>query len=98
MYEKALDLFEEMSLDPDEASFTIVFNAYAHLSNDRAKEIGKKLLKQIPKDYRSSINVINSSIHMLMKFGDVKSAEDLFGLTKKKDIITYNTMMKGKFF
>src|SRR5256885_1602338 len=96
MYEKALDLFEQMSLDPDETTFAIVFNACAHLSNDQAKQIGKKLLEQMPEDYQNSNYVINSAIHMLMKFGDVKSAEDLFGLMKKKDIITYNVMIKGK--
>ena len=97
MYEKTLDLFEEISLDPNEVTFTIVFNACAHLSNDRAKKIGKKLLQQIPKDRRKSNNVINSAIHMLMKFGDVKSAEDFFRLIKKKDIVTYGAMMKGTF-
>ena len=96
MPEKVLDLLNEMEVEPDGVTLTVIFNACAQLSNDRAKEIGTKLLKQMPKDYRSSNNMINSAIHMLMKFGDVKSAEDLFGLTKKKDIITYNAVMKGK--
>jgi pentatricopeptide repeat protein len=98
MYEKALDLFEQMSLHPDEVTFTIVFNACADLSNDRAKQVGKKLLKQMPKNYRNSVRVINSAIDMLMKFGDVQSAEDLFRSIMNKDIVTYGAIMKGKLF
>src|SRR5438270_197977 len=97
MYEKTLDLFEQMSLDPDEVTFTLVFNACAQLSNDRAKEVGKKLLEKILKDCQNNNIVLNSAIDMLMKFGDVKNAEDLFGLITVKDIVTYGAMMKGKF-
>jgi hypothetical protein len=96
MYEKALDLFEQISLDPNEATFTILFNGCAYLSTVRAKEIGKKLLKQISIKCRNSNYVINSATHMFMEFGDVQSAEDLFQSIMKKDIVTYNIMMKGK--
>src|SRR5947199_372182 len=97
MYEKTLDLFEEISLDPNEFILTMILNACARLSNDRSKQIGKKLLKKILKDNEISNYVINSVIYMLMKFGDVKSAEDFFRLIKKKDIVTYGAMMKGTF-
>jgi pentatricopeptide repeat protein len=96
MYEKALDLFEQISLVRNEATLTIVFNACAQLSNDRAKQIGKKLLKQMPQNCRNSNVIKTSAINMLMKFGDVQSAEDLFRSIMKKDIVIYNVMMKGK--
>jgi DNA-binding ferritin-like protein (Dps family) len=96
MFEKTLDLFEQLSLNPDRATYIIVLNACAHLSNDRSKELGKKLLEQMPNSLRNHINIRNIEIHMLMRFGDVQGAEDLFALVKKKDVITYGTMMKGK--
>ncbi len=96
MYEKAFDLFEQMSLDPQESNFTIVFNASGHLSSVRAKEIGYKLLKQMPINNQNSNHSINSAIDMLMKFGDVQRTEDLFGSILKKGIVTDNVMLKGK--
>ncbi len=97
MYAKALDLFEQMPLDPNESTLTIIFNACAQLSDDRAKEIGKKLLKQITKDCPNTNMLLTSAMYMLLKFGDVKSAEDLFGSMMNKDIVTFNAMMIGKF-
>jgi hypothetical protein len=32
---------------------------------------------------------------MLMKFGDIQNAENVFRMIKKKDIVTYGAMMKG---
>ena len=37
MYEKALDLFETMSLKPNNIIYIIIFNACAKLNNDRAR-------------------------------------------------------------
>ncbi len=96
MYEKALDLFEQMSLGQNEVTLTIVFNACAHLSNDRAKQIGKKFLEQIPKDSQQKNILLTSALHMLMKFGDVQSAENIFRSIMNKGIVTYNAMIKGK--
>ncbi|CAF4406087.1 unnamed protein product, partial [Rotaria magnacalcarata] len=45
MFEKALDLFESIRLDLNDISYTILLNSCAHLSNDRAKTIGKRLLE-----------------------------------------------------
>jgi pentatricopeptide repeat protein len=95
MYEKALDLFEQISLTPDEATFTIVFNACAHLSNDRPKQIGNKLLKQMSKSCQNSNNIMNSAIDMLMKFSDIQSAEDLFRSITNTDLVTYGAMING---
>ncbi|CAF4068573.1 unnamed protein product, partial [Rotaria magnacalcarata] len=94
MSEKALDLFEQIHINLDHVTYTIVFNACAQLANDRAKKIGKKLLDEMPNDYRDENIVLTSAIHMLMKFGDVESAENIFQSIKKKDIITYNAMIK----
>ncbi|CAF4333229.1 unnamed protein product, partial [Rotaria sordida] len=95
MNDKALDLFEQMSLSPDNVIHIIVFNACAQLGNDRAKEIGRKLLHQMPKHVHNDIVLLNSAIHMLMKFGDIENVENLFQMMNKKNIITYGAMMKG---
>ncbi|CAF1082079.1 unnamed protein product [Rotaria sordida] len=82
----------------DDVIYTIVFNACAQLANDRAMKIGKKLLHEMPNDYRNNNIVLNSAIDMLMKFGNVESAECIFHSIKKKDIITYGAMMKGNIY
>ncbi len=96
MSDKALDLFEQMPFTLHDVGYTIVFNACAQLSNDRAKQIGRKLLDQMPKQFETNNFIRSSAISMLMKFGDVQSSEKLFQMNKKKDLITYGAMMKGK--
>lgn len=96
LYDKSLDLFEKMSLAPHETTFTIIFDACAHLVTDRAKGIGNKLVEGMSKNYRNCSYVMNCAINMFMKFGDVKSAENLFQQVSKRDIVTYGAMMKGK--
>ncbi|CAF2199198.1 unnamed protein product, partial [Rotaria magnacalcarata] len=48
----------------------------------------------MPENYRNDNAVLNSAMHMLMKFGDIQGAERIFRLNKNKDIITYGAMMK----
>ncbi|CAF0886287.1 unnamed protein product, partial [Rotaria sordida] len=95
MSEKALDLFEQIHLKLDNVTYTIVFDACAQLANVRAMKIGRKLLHEMPDNYKNNNFISNSAIHMLMKFGDVQSAERVFHSIKKKDIISYNAMIKG---
>jgi pentatricopeptide repeat protein len=95
MSDKALDLFEQMPFNLDDINYIIIFNACAQLSNDRAKQIGRKLLHQMPKQFETNNNIQNSAIDMLMKFGDVTTAEHLFQRNKKKSIVTYGAMMNG---
>ncbi|CAF3777532.1 unnamed protein product [Rotaria sp. Silwood1] len=95
MYEKTLDLFEQLPFSLHNVGYIIIFNACAQLLNDRAKQIGKKLLQQIPKYFHNDNVIITSALDMLMKFGDVENAENLFQMMKKKDIIAYGAMMNG---
>jgi lipopolysaccharide biosynthesis regulator YciM len=94
MSEKVLDLLDEMVIKPDQVTLALVFNACGQLANDRAMRIGQKLLDQMPNSFRNHNVVLNSALHMLMKFGDVKRAEHLFEMVKK-DIVTYGAMIKG---
>ncbi|CAF2063803.1 unnamed protein product, partial [Rotaria magnacalcarata] len=56
---------------------------------------GKKLLDEMPENYRNNNITSTSAINMLMKFGDVEPAQQIFRSIKVKDIISYNAMMKG---
>jgi pentatricopeptide repeat protein len=94
MPEKALDLFEQITISPNDVIYTMVFSACAQLGDDRAMQIGKRLLDQVPNSFQNNNRILTSSIHMLMKFGDVKRAEQVFQMVKK-DIVTYGAMMKG---
>ncbi|CAF3446245.1 unnamed protein product [Rotaria socialis] len=95
MCDKVLGLFEEITLNLSDVSYTIIFNACAQVSIDRAMKIGRKLLNQIHKNFLNDNKLLTSAINMLMRFGDVSSAENLFQMIQKKNIITYGTMMNG---
>ncbi|CAF1390815.1 unnamed protein product [Adineta ricciae] len=94
-FEKTLDLFETLPFVADEAIYAMVLSACSQLTNDRARRIGKQLINDLPEDFKRSENVMNSTIFMLMKFGNVVEAEQLFRQMKHKTIYTYGAMMKG---
>ncbi len=96
MPEKALDLLDNMTFKPNRVTLAIIFSACAQLSNDRAKQIGKKFLEQMPKDCQQDNIILTSAVNMLLKFGDVQTAENIFRLIMKKDVVTYGAMMQGK--
>ena len=94
---KALNLFEEMLLNGEDATYTNIFSACAQLADHQAKIIVYKLFNQISTNIKNNVILLNSAIHTLMKFHDVKYAENLFQMAENKDIITYAVMMKGYF-
>ena len=94
--EKALDLFNGISSKADGTLITIAFSACADLHNERALQLGRTLLSQLPSKFLNETILMNSAINMLMKFGDVAHAERLFHKLNKKSIVTYGAMMKGK--
>ena len=85
MSEKALDLFEQIEFNLNNVTYTIVFNACAELANDRAMKIGKRLLDEMPRNFRNDNVILTSAIHMLMKFGDIQNAENVFQSIKNKN-------------
>ena len=93
--EKALDLFDEISSKADDVLYTIVFTACGSLSNERATQLGNKLLHRIPVTFRDNIVVIGSILNMLMRFGQVSDAEYLFVRMKRRTIYIYGVMMNG---
>ena len=95
MPDKALNVFEQMSVDPNNVIHRLVFVACAKLANERAVNLGKKLLRQILPTSTNDHTAFDSAIHMLMRFGEMKRAEDLFKSVKNKDISIYTAMMKA---
>ncbi|CAF4305886.1 unnamed protein product [Rotaria sordida] len=73
-----------------------LFSACARVANGHAKEIGRKLLDQMPKHFHNNNVLLTSALNMLMKFGDVENAENIFQMMKKKDVIAYGAMMKAR--
>jgi pentatricopeptide repeat protein len=95
MPEKALDVFEEVPSNSDDVPYIIGYNACAALSNERARSLGKKYLKQMPPSFHSNQIVTGSALHMLMKFGEVGDAERLFSRMKHPEMAINGVMMNG---
>ena len=84
-----------MSSKANDVLHTIVFSACADLRDERAVQLGKKVLSKLPSMLLEDTVVMNSAIHMLMKFGDVAYAERLFSRMKRHDAYTYGVMLNG---
>ena len=95
MPEKVFDLLDQTNIEFNQFTLAVLFNACAHVANDRAKQIGKEYLNKMPDHYQNNTVLLTSAITMLMKFGDIQNAENLFRMIKTKDIVTYGAMMKG---
>lgn len=95
MPEKALDLFEQLSQTPDDVIHAIIFSACASLRNERAIQLGHRILDGVRGSRKENPNVIGSILNMLMKFGQVDEAESFFRSTTKKTLEIYGTMMQG---
>lgn len=85
-----------MSIPSNEVIHLILFNACAAVSNERARALGHKVLKQMPDAFLEHKNLVNSAIDMLMKFGDVAQAEHIFQDLKRKTMVSYGALMQGQ--
>ncbi|CAF3356567.1 unnamed protein product [Rotaria socialis] len=94
MPEKIIELFETISVEVDEVLIIILFNACAKLCNSQAIKLGRDTLNRLPVSFLRNPTLVNSAIDMLMKFGDVNQAENLFEKMQKKTLITYGAMMQ----
>ena len=95
MAEKTLNLYEQLIVEPNEFILTIVFNACAQIGDDRSLNIGKGILEKMPKEFLNDIFLVNSALTMLIKCGDIQSAELFFHEIKTKDAVTVSTLMNG---
>ncbi|CAF1379452.1 unnamed protein product, partial [Rotaria magnacalcarata] len=84
-----------MKIEPNQFTLSTLFNACAVLNNNRAMKTGKRLLDEMPENYRNDNITSTSAIDMLMKFGDVESAERMFRSIKVKSTNIYGALMNG---
>jgi PPR repeat len=95
MPEKVLQMFHTMPVQPDEVIAIILFNACAKVADPRAVKLGKMMLTRPSAAFFENHILMNSATDMLMKFGEVNEAEQLFKKIKRKNSIVYGTMMQG---
>jgi pentatricopeptide repeat protein len=95
MPEKVLQMFDRMSVQSNEVIATILFNACAKVADPHAMNVGRHVLNQLPPDSIEDHILMNSATDMLMKFGEVHQAEQLFRKIKRKNSIVYGAMMQG---
>jgi len=92
---ETIDLFEKMSISPNEYTYTILFKTCSQLNDQESIKFGKQLLKNLPNQYRNHTIILNSALHMLMQHGEVLLGEKLFS-QMNKDTTSYGLMMSGK--
>jgi pentatricopeptide repeat protein len=93
--DQVLDLFDQMVIKPNEFTLAILLKACAQVSNESGKEIGKRILHQMPNNFQNNQIILTSGINMLMKYHEIADAERLFQMIKQKDIVSYGAMMNG---
>ncbi|CAF4585561.1 unnamed protein product, partial [Rotaria sp. Silwood2] len=94
---KTSGAYGAMFKEPDSVNLIMLFNACVQLRNERAIKIKNKFLHQIPKLSTNTNHVINSFLNMLVKFGDISNAENVFAQIKTKYIITYAIIIQDTF-
>ena len=95
-FTEALNFAERIPFALNETLFVLVFKTCASLCDEKAKTVGMKLFQQMPTEFLDDDIVMNTAIHMLMAFRDVRHAERLFEQAKKKTSVTYSAMMQGE--
>ncbi|CAF5023100.1 unnamed protein product, partial [Rotaria sp. Silwood1] len=95
LYEKALDIFKQMPFKPNEIILIILFKICSEFTNEQTFQLAKNMFNEMPKIFYEKLSLINSYIHMLMKFGEISDSEKLFFLIENKDTTSYTVMMNG---
>ena len=93
--EKVMEEFKKMTIEPDEGIVNMFLIACGKCIDAGSMEVAKEVMKTVPFRYFASEKVVRSAIDMLMKFGEVTKAEELFQSIKDKDLITYGNIMNG---
>ena len=95
MPEKVIELFQNVSVEPDAVMLLLFFNACAKHVNERSILLGTEAIRRLPPQFSYHENLNNAAIDMLLKFGQIRDAERVFQSAKKKSADTYTTMMQG---
>ena len=89
-----MELFEKISFKSNDVIYAIAYNACASLLNEKAISVGNRI-QQMPKTFLYDTVLINSAIHMFMKFGQIEDGERLFKQMKQPSLYTYGIMFNG---
>ncbi|PON36768.1 Tetratricopeptide-like helical domain containing protein [Parasponia andersonii] len=93
-HKEALDLFLRMlksSTQPDDATFVVTLSACSTMG---ALDFGRWVHSYINNTrFGNVISVLNSLIHMYAKCGSVEEAYETFNNMKRKNLISWNTML-----
>lgn len=92
---EALSLFQEMAVPANKYLFSTIFKICAELGDEQSINLGKAIFKTMPEQHQNNIVVLTSALHMLLKGGDMDTAEQLFA-RMNKNVVTYGAMMSGK--
>ncbi|CAF4714247.1 unnamed protein product [Rotaria sp. Silwood2] len=95
MYEKTLDIFEQMSFKPNEVILIVLFKICSKLLNEPALRLAKRMFDEMPKTFYRKSALLNSYLHMLITFGEISNAEKFFTQIEINDSINYRVMMNG---
>jgi len=91
---EALEMFQKMSITPNEYTYSILFQICAQLSDNQSFEFGQSVWKKIPVNIQKNPIVSTSYLQMLIKHKEISICEQFFSQMQKNNII-YTTMMKG---
>lgn len=91
---EALEMFRNMSIIPNEYTYSILFKICVQLSDNQSFEFGQSVWKKIPINIQKNPIVSASYLQMLIKHEEIFTCEQFFSQMKKNNII-YTTMMKG---
>ena len=94
--EKVLDLVDQMKVKPDQYNLTMIFSACAKVKNARAKAIGIKLFDTMLNHFKTDVILLNAALNMLISIDEIDRAEILFNSIKRKDVVSYGALLKGK--
>ena len=97
MAEKVVQLFKKMSVQPDDVLRITLFNACAKHVTAESRKLGEDVLRRLPSNFHQKPQLANAAVDMLMKFGEVKRAEQLFASMKTKTLVSFGAMMQGLF-
>ena len=91
---EALKIFEQMTIPPDEYTYSILLKICNQLSDRQSFEFGQSLWKKIPLNDRKNPVISNSFLQILLKHEEISICEQFFSQIPK-DNITFTIMMKG---
>ena len=90
-----IELFRNLSIQPDRVMILLLFNACAKHIDADSIQLGIRVLNELPATALANRPLTGSAVDMLMKFGQVKKAEDFFARVKTPDVSTYGAMIHG---